>query len=319
MDEELTSKNFLRFITRRGLSRDRPDSNPDRQTSSAQSSKASSSAQIDPSSANRRSSLVYAPRPNSISPDHHHPNRPTRMSDTFAGHRSRPSAVAPSSTHPSQRPTSSSYHNQPSSSSTHPTQLENRLSRTPAHTSDDQPNKKFYQCEYCGLTFGRKHHKERHVANIHRHVRFSCHFVFLSIFSPHFYSLFSFSRPYLFQVPTRTRLSIIKNANLFLLHTQEKPYVCDLCGHRFHQKPNLDRHRATVHADVSPFRCDQCGANFARRNLLKTHVQTMHERPRRHECSICHVVLREAQQLSEHMRLEHSSPVTQLSHSRPTR
>lgn len=28
-----------------------------------------------------------------------------------------------------------------------------------------------YYCEICNLPFGRKHHKERHVANIHRQVR----------------------------------------------------------------------------------------------------------------------------------------------------
>lgn len=33
-----------------------------------------------------------------------------------------------------------------------------------------EPPKKQYRCEYCNLQFGRKHHKERHVANIHRQV-----------------------------------------------------------------------------------------------------------------------------------------------------
>lgn len=36
-------------------------------------------------------------------------------------------------------------------------------------TSETLP-KKQYKCEWCNLDFGRKHHKERHVANIHRHV-----------------------------------------------------------------------------------------------------------------------------------------------------
>lgn len=36
----------------------------------------------------------------------------------------------------------------------------------------EEPNKKQYRCEYCSAEFGRKHHKERHVANIHMHVSF---------------------------------------------------------------------------------------------------------------------------------------------------
>lgn len=40
-----------------------------------------------------------------------------------------------------------------------------------ARRLDEEPTgKKQYRCEYCSLPFGRKHHKERHVANIHRHV-----------------------------------------------------------------------------------------------------------------------------------------------------
>lgn len=38
--------------------------------------------------------------------------------------------------------------------------------------------RKVYVCEICGLSFGRKHHKERHVANIHRQVRSILFFFF---------------------------------------------------------------------------------------------------------------------------------------------
>lgn len=36
----------------------------------------------------------------------------------------------------------------------------------------EESSRKQYRCEYCPLQFGRKHHKERHVANIHRQVLF---------------------------------------------------------------------------------------------------------------------------------------------------
>lgn len=86
---------------------------------------------------------------------------------------------------------------------------------------------------------------------------------------------------------------------------QERPYVCDICGHPFHQKPNLDRHRATVHQEVRPFRCEECGLTFARRSILRTHSQTAHERSRRYECTVCHTRFSLNRELASHMRASH--------------
>lgn len=169
MDQELTSKNFLRFITRRGLSRERADANMDRSsTEQSSSSKTATPMDVDDIN-NRRSSLVYT-RPGYSGMDGHQ-HRPTRMSDTFGTNRNRHAVrpPVPVSHHDSlQRLPSSSSHATSRPPPAPQSSADRRYNRSP---NDDQPSKKFYRCEYCGLSFGRKHHKERHVANIHRHVR----------------------------------------------------------------------------------------------------------------------------------------------------
>lgn len=51
------------------------------------------------------------------------------------------------------------------------TSQEKRSSRESSAGEAEEGTKKQYFCEHCHLPFGRKHHKERHVANIHRQVR----------------------------------------------------------------------------------------------------------------------------------------------------
>ena len=182
-----------------------------------------------------------------------------------------------------------------------------RREEAPRTSPPPKPSsKKQYKCEYCDLDFGRKHHKERHVANIHKHV------------SP----------------PMRCALSKIHSAricrrNLVDLHgsfiairdvgfltlslvclhlrryLQEKPFICDICSHPFHQKPNLDRHRATVHSETHAFVCEACGIAFSRRSMLKTHAQETHHNMQRHECMICREVFSVKRDLTAHIRSAH--------------
>lgn len=100
-------------------------------------------------------------------------------------------------------------------------------------------------------------------------------------------------------------VTLYTNEVILLLYLQEKPYVCDICSHPFHQKPNLDRHRATVHSEVSPFRCDECGLTFPRRSALKSHVVSAHDRSRRYDCSVCRTLCRNSRELNEHMASMH--------------
>ncbi|KAI0558453.1 hypothetical protein FGB62_210g011 [Gracilaria domingensis] len=135
MDEEMTAKGFRRFVRRRGLIP--ADEEEQRQASAQQSwSQRASSSQMFP--------LPTAPIPQ---PPYSH-----EMATTT------PPASA------DQHARMQRQRTQRSNETTQPT----RTPRRRRNETDDSA--RTYKCEFCNLAFGRKHHKERHVANIHRNV-----------------------------------------------------------------------------------------------------------------------------------------------------
>lgn len=204
MDQDLTKNAFKKFMRRRGLSREKgpatsatpgggSDDNDVKMTENVsqqqqQQPRHSNMHQSQhrlSSSSHYRSSAQF-PRPSSlhIQPDQYS-QQYQRMSSTY--NRSRESAhrMYGSSSHidnlkrmqtssesaadstssvqsPSRRQKKTQIQDNPMSSPS--------LSQSIGNTMNQ--NKKVYKCEYCSLTFGRKHHKERHVDNIHRHVSY---------------------------------------------------------------------------------------------------------------------------------------------------
>lgn len=277
MDQELTGNAFKRFMRRRGLSREKGDMDGD--TGMMERTDHPSSSLLHESQLQQRASSTFVrsrePPPRATASASPHPDNVRRTQSTCE-------TAAPQSPPRRQR------------------------------RQEDDNSKKQYRCEYCNLTFGRKHHKERHVANIHRHV---CHIKLLSIridiVHMFCHCFFGLDCLWIHRVSHKlTFYLLLFIIYLIILINQEKPYVCNVCGHPFHQKPNLDRHRVTVHSEVTPFRCEDCGMNFSRRGVLRSHIQTVHERSQRHECSICRASFSDVRELSDHVRLEHSSPVS---------
>ena len=41
------------------------------------------------------------------------------------------------------------------------------------------------------------------------------------------------------------------------IHTNEKPYECDVCEKRFRQSGDLQRHKR-MHTNEKPYECDVC-------------------------------------------------------------
>lgn len=48
---------------------------------------------------------------------------------------------------------------------------------------------------------------------------------------------------------------------MFPVHRNERPFVCNLCGHAFSQKNNLNIH-LRIHSGERPYQCHLCGKTF---------------------------------------------------------
>ncbi|XP_052745998.1 zinc finger protein 420 [Bicyclus anynana] len=61
------------------------------------------------------------------------------------------------------------------------------------------------------------------------------------------------------------------------VHSGERPYACAQCGHRFAQKPALNRHYI-VHTGAKPYECHLCNKSFTQSASMKKHIQRVHLR-----------------------------------------
>ncbi|XP_033761950.1 zinc finger protein 82 homolog isoform X2 [Pecten maximus] len=84
---------------------------------------------------------------------------------------------------------------------------------------------------------------------------------------------------------------------------------CKDCNYKTMRKEHLARHRNNVHSDLRPFLCDLCGCSFKRADTLTAHKVTHIDKKYRlyqYKCKECDKDFRSRAHLSEHMAM-HSS------------
>ena len=59
------------------------------------------------------------------------------------------------------------------------------------------------------------------------------------------------------------------------IHTNEKPYECDVCEKRFSRADSLKSHMR-IHTNEKPYECDVCEKRFRCSSNLKVHMRRLH-------------------------------------------
>ncbi|GMT14504.1 hypothetical protein PFISCL1PPCAC_5801 [Pristionchus fissidentatus] len=106
-----------------------------------------------------------------------------------------------------------------------------------------------FECEVCGQKFGRRGGVRRHVQMVHLNQLHKC--------------------PYDTCDHPGYKCSKALAAHIRSVHTNIRPYECDVCGKNFVRRNDLKMHELT-HTEEAAFHCS-CGSSFRRALYLKKH------------------------------------------------
>lgn len=103
--------------------------------------------------------------------------------------------------------------------------------------------------------------------------------------------------------------AFIKNSYLkdhMLMHSNDKKFVCDVCGKSFKYRNGLSVHK-TVHLAYKSHICDVCGLGFNAKNTLLTHIKLKHSADeKKYACSECDLVFKVKSWLDKHFQRKHT-------------
>jgi len=88
-------------------------------------------------------------------------------------------------------------------------------------------------------------------------------------------------------------------------HTGDKPFECSVCHRFFRARSTRDRHQAS-HSSDRPFRCSFCVKAFTRKDVLAVHEHS-HRKGKQYLCLDCGTILSSATALTTHRTIQHGT------------
>jgi hypothetical protein len=155
------------------------------------------------------------------------------------------------------------------------------------HSHETSIHLKPFECEACGVRFGREIYLKRHIISVHEEKRpFQCN-----------------------SCDAKFKWKPNLKRHTDTVHEGKKPYMCNLCEFYSASKQGIYNHEMSVHSKKKPFKCNVCDASFSLEYQLKSHM-TVHEGKKPFQCISCDAKFKWKPNLKRHTVLVHEGKKT---------